>query len=175
MLWRLAKFGPGPRLITYLFYFILKERLTVWWNIEWLCDGSRRWGRRLHLPGGATGGRRELGRGTTARRYQHGRATLLLLDLCKSIIRNDQSTTIYFTKLEQSDKCDRYGSGIWRTDGTLFARARSKLSQNTEERACRTGAPTRAPTPICTPLKKSPPSTITKNSLHCRTSVDLSL
>lgn len=39
---------------------------------------------------------------------------------------------------------------------TGLARARSKLSQNTEERACRAGAPTRAPTPIRTPWKKSP-------------------
>ncbi|CAH0717203.1 unnamed protein product, partial [Brenthis ino] len=63
-----------------------------------------------------------------------------------------------------------------RATDTKPAHARSKLSQNTEERACRTGAPTRAPTSISTPRKKSPPPNNNKKLPPLtRTSIHLSL
>lgn len=62
--------------------------LTIRRYIKGLTDGSRRWGRWLHLPRGAARDRGKLGRGATARRYQHGRATFQSRALCNVSMRH---------------------------------------------------------------------------------------
>lgn len=68
---------------------------------------------------------------------------------------------------KQSDKVPIWqASSTYLTDDTCPARARSKLSQNTEERACRPGAPTPRLLPFARLGKNLLRQTSTKSYLH---------